>query len=550
MSRIKERVIDLAFTAAFLLLWFFLFWKCRYGFADFDEPFYLTVPFRLCTGDKLLLHEWNLSQLSGVLLVPVMKLYMLIFDGTEGIILHFRWLFTFIWGITALFLYYRMKPVAQIGAFFSALVFMGFAPFGIMALFYDSMGIMLLLSACVITVTAESHRRVQYTVAGVLAAGAVLCCPYLLLLYLLFTVVTITEKLRNRPGFFSEWLFISLGAGIVFVIFSILLLLAASPGLYLYVLPQLFQDPDHPLPTLMESVVRYFSYMMECSRLVLPAIVLVIVCSFVFRKKNQETGFCIVCTAVMALLADSSKHLAINYIMFPLSLMGLYCAIVEPESTTRRIFFYIWIPGLIYSWAISIGSNQKYHVIAAAATVMTIASIWMAGRFIKIRKETAPLVFFAVLLILQIGTELSMRYETVFKSPEGITAQTEYIDWGSESGLYVTTDRYEYYRKRYDVVEIIKNDPEMTQLLVISPNTWYYVDSEKKIASFSAWTWVINDNTFDRLWTYYRYFPAKWPDCILVVRNCDGRVPAFLERGFEIIEETEELILLKKRVQK
>ncbi len=551
MSKKRGKAYDLAFAVAFFLLWFFLFWKCRYGFADFDEPFYLTVPFRFCTGDKLLLHEWNLSQLSGLLLVPVMKLYMTLFDGTEGIILHFRWLFTFVWGISTVFFYYRTKCVSKIGALFSALVYMVFAPFGIMALFYDSMGIMLLLAACVILLTAENHRRVQYTVAGVLSACAVLCCPYLILLYLLFTAAAVFEKLRKQQDFFCEWLFVTVGAGIVFTLFCAMLLLAASPGQYLYVLPQVFQDPDHPLPALPESLINYCSYIAGSSTIVIPALALTVICSIIFRKRHQNTGFCLVCAAITVVIADYIGHsdkpgyAIINSIMFPFSLLGLYCFIVEPEPINRRIFCFMWIPGLVYSWVISIGSNQKFHVVAAAATVMTVASVLLAGRFIRNRKPAVVLVMFVGLLAVQIGAETFLRYETVFKSPEGIAAQTAYVDRGSEAGLYVTDDRCEYYSKRYDVVETIKNDPEMTQLLVVSPNTWYYLDSEKKIASFSAWTWVINDNTFGRLWTYYGLFPDKWPDCVLVVRNCEGRIPAFLERGFEIVQETDELILLK-----
>ena len=66
--------------------------------------------------------------------------------------------------------------------------------FGIMALSYNSMGILLLLSACVLVATADPKRRAAPLLAGLFFAGAVLCCPYLLLLYVL--AVQFYESLR------------------------------------------------------------------------------------------------------------------------------------------------------------------------------------------------------------------------------------------------------------------------------------------------------------------------------------------------------------------
>ena len=45
-SSLKSGQIDLMFVILFLFAWAFLFWKCRFGFATHDEPFYLTIPFR------------------------------------------------------------------------------------------------------------------------------------------------------------------------------------------------------------------------------------------------------------------------------------------------------------------------------------------------------------------------------------------------------------------------------------------------------------------------------------------------------------------------
>ena len=55
-----------------------LFWKCRYGYAQLDEAFYPTIAYRFLQGDLILYDEWSNTQLSAVLLLPVIKAYTLL----------------------------------------------------------------------------------------------------------------------------------------------------------------------------------------------------------------------------------------------------------------------------------------------------------------------------------------------------------------------------------------------------------------------------------------------------------------------------------------
>lgn len=48
---------DGSFLAGMVLLLLFSLWKSRYGFGFRDETFYLTIPYRMCHGDKLFLNE-------------------------------------------------------------------------------------------------------------------------------------------------------------------------------------------------------------------------------------------------------------------------------------------------------------------------------------------------------------------------------------------------------------------------------------------------------------------------------------------------------------
>ena len=94
---------ELAFFLLSIALLVFLIWRCQFGFAQKDECFYLTIPYCICQGDKLMIHEWHETQLSVLLLVPFMKALLFVLDGTEGIILAFRILYTVIWWLASVF---------------------------------------------------------------------------------------------------------------------------------------------------------------------------------------------------------------------------------------------------------------------------------------------------------------------------------------------------------------------------------------------------------------------------------------------------------------
>ena len=73
MKKTRTRENDAVFFMLLGLTAVFFCWRCRYGFAEADEAFYPTIAYRLTQGDRLLVDEWHMSQLSSVLLyLPVL----------------------------------------------------------------------------------------------------------------------------------------------------------------------------------------------------------------------------------------------------------------------------------------------------------------------------------------------------------------------------------------------------------------------------------------------------------------------------------------------
>ena len=105
----KQLRRDCLFLAGIIAAFFFLLWKSKYGTGAYDEPFYLTIPHRISMGDGMFSEEWNFGQFSAFLMLPVMKLYLLVKGTTEGIVLHFRYLYIVFQTVCTAVIYVNMR---------------------------------------------------------------------------------------------------------------------------------------------------------------------------------------------------------------------------------------------------------------------------------------------------------------------------------------------------------------------------------------------------------------------------------------------------------
>lgn len=514
------------YALSFLALTAVLLWKCRFGYANMDEAFYLTIPYRLCAGDCLLIHEWHLSQLSGFLLYPAMKLYLAVFGNTEGILLRFRVLFTLLWACSALFLYDRLKRLSRPGAMAASLAFLIFTPFGLMALSYNSMGLLLLLNACAIAATGEPGRWIPFGLAGLFFAGAVLCCPYLLLLYGLFTAAVIVSAARKKRALLRCWIPFSGGCAVLLAAFCLFLFSRGSLSQVIRVLPRLFEDPEHVRVGLGASTIGYLRCIVGCSRLFPICLVAAAgICWLSKRRGRAGAGLiamCLVCLAAQIGFLLRGPYL--NFVMFPLCLLAPYCALHSDKAEVRLPFFVLWLPGAVYTYCIYLSSNQEFYAVSSAATVMTVASLVILGSFVgeleqdggKRRTFAAARAAAALLVVVQLCAEVSLRYTTVFWEPEGMSAQTVLAETGPEKGILMSPERHEHSLQMERDAERIRADDSVEKLLFLSTNTCWYLSAEKEMATFSAWLSDVNEISIHRLDLYFALFPEKIPDGIYI----------------------------------
>ena len=532
----------------FIASWCFLFWKCRFGFGNIDEAFYLTIPYRLCQGDSLLVNEWHLSQTSGFLLLPAMRLHMLIFGSTEGIILHFRYLYTAVWGVSAAFFFYRLKSYTFWGAAIASLMFMIYAPFGIMALSYNSMGILFLLNTIIIAFTAKKHLRVQYVFAGISFAGAVLCCPYLAAVYVLFAVTALIAirlcKGENRRIIKEFLIWTTVGCALLAAIFAVYVLSHAPLSDIIKAFPTMMQDPEHPPMTLLTKFIIYISAILHSAphlKWMAISTILLIICGMRFKRLRGIFLIGICCVALWYLYPLAFQKRYLNYVMLPLTLIGIYCGFTTNSKQIRGLFIGV-LTGLLYTFCIHMASNQAFFAISSAATVSSVISAVMLPMYIteitqepenKIPKICTVLP--SVLLILcLLGSETLLRYNSIFWESSKISDENILLEKGPEKGIFSNTARTDEYQRQYEKARPIFEGQYGKNVLFLSDITWYYLCGNIRSCAYSSWLSGVTEDTVQRLVTYYEICSEKLPDVIFLEDIAIPYIETFFPLGYTV----------------
>jgi len=507
--------------------------KCRYGFANMDESFYLTIPYRLCQGDALLLNEWHLSQLAGWILRLPMAIFLRINGNTDGICLWFRYLYVAAHLGISLLLFFRLRKKSGLGAAAAVLIYYVYAPFGIGALSYNSMGIDCLAAAAVLLITASKWW--SDGISGFFFAMAVLCCPYLAILYILYGIfVWCCRKKKTVPAFLMPKRFLFFSAGILLpaVWFTADVLLRIRPEQYGMVLQGLFSDPEHS-SSLGEKAAELWTILTE--RPYVFAFAGAAIAGICIKRPKVR---CMLDGLVLGLTVYSvyASRWYINFLMFPLNLTGLYFYAVYRRQSVKDVFWGMWFPGAVYGLCIHLSSNQLFHAISSATTVSMVASIIIVVETLReprfetqtvFVKHVLPGLLVAALVLLGI-TEIDLRWNFVFWDKD-VSQQTQLLEEGPQKGLLVTPERQAEYGAWADTMAHVEDE---TSLLVLAPDTYLYLFGNRTNSSYSAWLGRKEEATLPRLRLYYELNPEKWPDQVIATDKWPETAAYFEECGY------------------
>ena len=536
---------DILFIALMIGAVIFALWKTNYGFGGNDESFYLTVPHRLLKGDALFRDEWNLSQMTSILQLPFVWLYTTITGSTDGIILAARVFYVFVHCSAAVLIYIKLRNYGVMSVVAGTLYFI-FTPYNIMALSYDSMGVELVAISGVLLATANYQKRLQLFFSGLAFAGAVLCCPSLILVYPLFGLLVFVHfllrkknlKLAIKSEMFGirPFVFFTLGAGVLAAIFMLFTLSRVGISGIFENLQYMLKDPEHPPVSFGNKFYYYFNtifHMQPHFKYSVYSYCAMALVMIIDRKRTLHRSVyllvttCIVIYTYILILPYLHKS-TYNSIMFPLIFIGI-TSYVLCKNKPKELFAGLFVPGILYSFFVHYTSNQGFYVISMAFAAVNLASLMFLAGLISEMRETSDNITYAVwvkrlsfamvvvMLLLQGSCEVGSKSRHCFWDSQVKYLDTEIVD-GPAAGLVTTEENAVLYTQIYnDISRYCDYDDE--NLLILSERTWLYLAADKPYGTYSAWLSGEKPNTIERLRKFYDLNPDKKPQYIYVPKE-------------------------------
>lgn len=549
------------FIAGTVLLLLFSLWKSRYGLGIYDESFYLTIPYRMCHGDKLFLNEWHVSQLSALLQYPLMKLYLLVHPGTDGIVLDFRRIYIAVNFAAGLLAYRRLKKHG-VGAAVAVLLYLLYAPYNIMALSYNSLG--LLCGFLCAVYLAAAAKNSDYTIAGLFFAGLVLCQPLMLAEFaVVYPVLICISLILKRRELLRGLLWFLLGCVILAAPVLVYFIFSVGISNILAALPLMLSDPEHDMGELLsvsfiyKSIVDYYLPEMPAglkfiSRSTLKVLYLGFVpiwaAVLLDRSRSRRAALYLSLSALLCALIAATYTLLypykstyisyVNYLLFPWLLHGvcLMPLLTKSERWQLSLFYAL---GFLHALSF-LTSNQGGNVFSVALLPACLASIMLSIKYCSsLGRAKAVPVF--ICTAVSAALLLYVRAGYCFMSPPVSQFDTQCIS-GPAAGIYAAEDD----AARCDSVSLSMNSKSFDadgNTLFLATDPLFYLCTDTGLAQYSAWLSFNIDSTPSRLEAYYGLAPDKRPDTIVIEKSIlpelesDAAADWAAERGFGFEED-------------
>lgn len=596
-TRLRDRFtrIDIVAMAAFAVLWIYYIIMVRYGVCFADEIAFVGFAERFVSGDRPMVDEWHVAQLSFLFLCPVYRLYMAVKDSTDGIILFLRYLFL---AFNALFYWvmYKRLRAYRWPALIATLWFSIYIPCGIFAGSYYTLANRLVMIACLLLFFDEKKPR-RLFFAGVLLSWSVLEQPTLALLYAVYTGLVWTRCfLKKKSKRFLDdfafcvnmqsWKYLSFGVFVCAAGFLFWLLKRSGLRNIVSNFPYLLMNPEYDYTAQGSASMIIFKkiwdvfelYGFVCVFLAIAVFALTIAYSRgLFRARRETAQKCLFCLACSVWIFSCVKTVRISavsnpvlyFLVYPAPLMwlGLICYLLCTKKDKRLLFF--WAAGLCSSLCVDIVSEVSLSTcspITFIADFVFFADLMQeicAKRLTKQSKTTASIrdakknkrihflvrtisaltcfcfaVWSAYVVIWMENTIVPLHY--LSHTPVQALSCTYVCEKGPCRSLHYFEDYQKNYAEKLDDIDTIKKKrPKNLYICALSPELYLYAGLP--YAAYSLWTY--NDARYmNQSIRYWKLHPDRLPECIYIpidlLNNFTDDEDSTRERILSFIDET------------
>lgn len=525
-TQTDRRRQHLIFIGLFLLLQVIFIIRSFWGFNTADEMYFIGCSERIFRGEKVLIDEWNpTQQLCSFLLHPIYSLIRTGLGSTEGIVMASRFLYLAYAGVLTLFFYLRFQRRGY-ASFGPALLFAVFAPFSICAMSYNSIEFGVLPVLLAVLSADMEHSVPEYILCGILMAVVVLANPFAVLMYagygLLCLIVTVRAGRRGtRPEDalqFRNFLWMTLGAGIILVLFLAFVFQRGTLAEVLANVPHIIGDSEHQEGYLYKTG-RYFYLCFKNYRWMFVGLAFVYGATWLDKKRCEHAWVYMLLASLcvapyLIYYGFIFEHITVNYQMLPLAFWCLEAYLVT-EHREKRLFYGWYLPAMLFTMIVQYATNTGIVTLSVAYGMCSCVGLIFVADWVKEERQRqqgryrAVILCVACVLLVQFaGTFwLRMTYDWGDERSWALTAQ---MKRGPLKGVYTTPETAEWYGKVLEELDELKLTAE-DELMVVGVAPWIYLYTEAGCGNYS--TWQVHEGS-TQLHDYYALHPDKFPDVV------------------------------------
>ena len=536
----------LIFIGLFLLLELIFVWRSFYGFNTADEMYFIGTSERIFRGEKILIDEWNpTQQLCTFLIHPIYCLIRLALGSTEGIVMASRFLYLAYSAVLTLFFYLRFqrRGYASFGPVF---LFLIFAPFSICAMSYNSIEFGILPVLLAVLSAKMEHSVPEYILCGILMAVIVLANPFAILMYAAYGLICLGATLYGRKTGrqpegalrFRNFLWMTLGAGLILVLFLAFVFQRGSLSEVLANVPHIVGDSEHQHDYWYKTW-RYFELCFKNYKYMFLALFVVYGATLIDRRRCRH-GLIYMILASAAVLpyliyyGFIFEHITVNYQMLPLAFWCLEAYLVT-EHKDRRLFYWWYLPAMIFTLIVQYATNTGIVTLSVAYGMCSCVGLMFAADWLKEQKSALPalkrqaaVLCVALTAAVQFAGTFFLRMTYAWGEEGRVWTLTQQMERGPLKGVWTTPETADWYGSVLEELDMLDLTAE-DELMVVGVAPWIYLYVDAGCGNYS--TWQVHENS-TQLYDYYALHPDKFPDVIYMAHWAEEFLAADLSRQF------------------
>ena len=521
---------DILFGVLFMITLSFLVFKSKYGYIYNDEPYLLSLGYRFALGDAMLVDDWSIGQLSGFLIYPFIKVFTILKGDTNRIVLFGRYCFILLWSISVIYSYICLRKYKHWAAI-SLMSFYLFAPLDMMTLSYNSFALMALLCLTSTIICAKNEK--YYILVGLFLAVAVLGNPFIIFVYLLFSILALVNVkinkifLPNKISIDKAWIYLTIGSFILFILFVGFILSRASISTIFSSIKLIFStNTEHSVFTLFKLITKYYKEIDSRFNYILiyyPIILLIILLD---KGRYKRKPVYLLLSVVLlyysfkSVIDNVEVYPNIHLAIIPLIVVGVTSFILTSKKD-YDIFINFILMGILYSFLFHQSSNLGLPAIGFSYSIITVGSILLIGNLVdELGIENISTYILLTSILMQFHYQGLLRYDRYYL--DGTMDELVHkIEVGPAKGIITNETDCGMYSWQYEQLQMILYDATSDDIFYYPySNPWYYLAANMQIGTYSTWgSWGDPIKTHKINEEYFKLKPNKYPTYVLLSKK-------------------------------